>query len=289
MKFTKNQFFWLITAIFVSLWVLFSFTWNMKFPNDFASSYDSHRFGAVHVIFNVIFMLGSIALYITLLINLFDDDLDMLDNIIISRGRSRYQDKSDTDKVSLKINWKRLFKWGITLGIVVLLFIGGKNTYKGMITLYNTSVDYNYAYDQKVQEKVGYYDNMWKSYLQIDKNTNINKDVFIEVTKLIMDARKDGENIAWKWLQENQQIPYNEFTKFYSQLNSFIISKRDGYYNIEKDCQEIAYNNNKMLDIFPNNFYNKVLKCKYINFEYGFTSDRTDEVFKSKKENSIIE
>jgi hypothetical protein len=140
-----------------------------------------------------------------------------------------------------------------------------------------------------VQEKVGYYDNMWKSYLQIDKNTNINKDVFIEVTKLIMEARKDGENVAWKWLQENQQIPYNEFTKFYSQLNSFIISKRDGYYNIEKECQKIAYTNNKLLDIFPNNLYNKVLNCKHIEFEYGFTSDRTDEVFKSKKENGIIE
>lgn len=66
--------------------------------------------------------------------------------------------------------------------------------------------------------------------------------------------RKDGENVTWKWVQENQQIPFEEFTKFYTQLNEFIISKRNEYYNIEVECQKIAYENNKLLDIFPITF-----------------------------------
>lgn len=157
-----------------------------------------------------------------------------------------------------------------------------------MINLYNKSVDYNYVYVQKVQSKSGFYDNMWKSYLQIDKNTNVSKDVFIEVSKIIMENRKDGENVTWKWVQENQQIPFEEFTKFYTQLNEFIISKRNEYYNIEVECQKIAYENNKLLDIFPNNIYNKILKCKHIDFEYSFSSDKTNNVFSNKVENDII-
>ena len=100
-----------------------------------------------------------------------------------------------------------------------------------------------------------------------------------------MENRKDGQNVTWKWLQENQQIPYDEFTKFYSDLSVFITTQREGYFNIEKECQVIANRNNTLLDTFPNNIYNKVLKLNKIKFEYGFLSDSTNNVFKNKVEN----
>ena len=88
-----------------------------------------------------------------------------------------------------------------------------------------------------------------------------------------------------KFVQENQQIPYEEFTKFYADLSNFITSQREGYFNIEKECQLISNKNNTLLDTFPNNLYNKVLGCEKIKFEYGFTSDSTQAVFTSKREN----
>lgn len=100
-----------------------------------------------------------------------------------------------------------------------------------------------------------------------------------------MENRKDGANLTWKWIHENQNIDYNEFTKFYSELSAFITKQRAGYFAIEKECQSISNQNNTMLDTFPNNLYNKFLKCNRIKFEYGFTSDSTENVFKSKKEN----
>ena len=100
-----------------------------------------------------------------------------------------------------------------------------------------------------------------------------------------MENRKDGQNLTWKWLQENQQIPYEEFTKFYTDLSDFITSQRKGYFDIEKVCQSIANQNNTLLDTFPNNIYNKALRLERIKFEYGFTSDSTENVFKTKKEN----
>ena len=153
------------------------------------------------------------------------------------------------------------------------------------VSLYNLSKKYNNAYIQKVQEKEGFYDKLWKTYLTKEKITNINKETFLQVSKIIMESRKDGQNITWKWVHENQQIDYNEFTKFYTDLSNFITSQREGYFNIEKECQAIACANNILIDTFPNNFYNKFLKRPSIKFEYGFTSDSTQNVFKTKKEN----
>jgi hypothetical protein len=150
-----------------------------------------------------------------------------------------------------------------------------------MIDLYNTSISYRTAYDQKVQEKEGFADKMWSTYLQKEKITGISKDVFIEVTKIIMENRKDGANLTWKWLQENQQIPYGEFTKFYSDLSLFVATQREGYFEIEKQCQEISRANNAMLETFPNNLYNKILKIKRIDFKYGFLSEKTATTFKT--------
>ena len=177
----------------------------------------------------------------------------------------------------------------LKLGIVILIAIFLYNILVGninrMITMFNTSKQYQNTYTQRVQEKVGFYDKLWKTYLQKEKITNVNKETFLEVTKIIMENRKDGEQITWKWVRENQEIPYSEFTKFYADLSNFITEQREGYFNIEKECQKIANMNNTMLDTFPHNMYNKILKCPVINFQYGFTSDSTNSLFNSGIEN----
>ena len=119
---------------------------------------------------------------------------------------------------------------------------------------------------------MGFYDKLWKVYLQKNQIAEINKEAFIEVTKLIMQGRADGDKVAWKWVQENQQIPYEQFSKFYTDLSSFVFFQREAYFNIEKECMNIANQNNTMLDTFPNNIYNKVLKCKRIDFKYCYKS-----------------
>ncbi len=100
-----------------------------------------------------------------------------------------------------------------------------------------------------------------------------------------MENRRDGQNVSWKWLHENQQIPYEEFTMFYKDLSVFIAEQRKEYFDIEKTCQQIANQNNTLLDTFPNNIYNRYLHQEKIVFEYGFLSDSTNNVFKSKVEN----
>ena len=214
------------------------------------------------------------------------DSYDYVEELLGANKYAEKTDMPDSDRPHVKKrNYTIYLMWFL---VVVFIYNGFKlaiGVTSNCATLYNNSIIYHNNYIQKVQEKRGFYDKLWKTYLQKEKITNMNKDMFILVSKIIMENRKDGKNISWKWVRENQQIPYEEFTKFYVDLSNFIESQREAYFSIEKVCQGIANSNNTMLDTFPNNFYNKIVKCQKINFEYGFLSDSTDVVFKSKKEN----
>lgn len=167
------------------------------------------------------------------------------------------------------------------LALIYLLF----PLYNKSVTVYNTSKIYQNSYNQKTNQRLGFYDKLWKTYLQKEKITNLNKETFLEVTKLIMENRKDGANVSWKFISENQNIPYQEFTHFYKDLSIFIETQREDYYKLEVACQEVATANNLLLDTFPNNIINKVLRVPNIKFNYGLLSDSTNKVFKEKKEN----
>jgi hypothetical protein len=273
------EFIILFVLMFITLWL---FEDKVKIWGDIStnSSYDNAKFGWFHIGINILAICSIIATIASLLSEIDSDGFLSF----LYKKEDRDQDE-EKEKFNLNWNWKKIIKYGILIIIVIYLFGFIKNISKDNIKLYNTSKEYHNAYIQKIQEKMGFYDKLWKTYLQKDKITNINKETFILVTQIIMENRRDGEKLTWKWIQENQQIPYSEFTKFYADLSNFITSQREGYFNIEKECQTIANRNNTMLDTFPNNVYNKILKLERINFQYGFLSDSTINIFKSKKEN----
>lgn len=207
---------------------------------------------------------------------------------ILYKKKDSYRNEENSDYQhtnTFNFNFKKVFKWGLIIGGIILLYNLITPPIKGSISVFNASKSYQNYYNLKVQEKRGFYDKMWKTYLTKEKITNINKETFLTVSKVIMENRADGKNLTWKWVQENQKIPYEEFTKFYSDLSNFITEQREGYFRIEQECQEIARYNNTMIDTFPNNIYNKFLDCPRINFEYGILSDSTNNVFKSGVEN----
>lgn len=206
------------------------------------------------------------------------------------RNYSRDDDEDNEDetknKIDMKFNWRKIIGWAIAIVLVVLLFKLGKSVYQGSVFVYNQSKNYHNVYQQRVEEKQGYYDKLWKTFYEKKRIANLNKDVFRDITIIIMENRSDGENVTWKWLQENQHIPYEEYTKFYTDLTNFIHSQREGYYAIEKACQQIARQHNTLVDTFPNNIYNNwFLKQERIIFEYGMLSDSTLTVFETGVEN----
>jgi hypothetical protein len=281
-KFTRLQtqigaFILLVVLFFITLWL---YNTNFDIFGDKDKKWGWFHYGVTTIV-TIIGIVWAIISFWEL------DSKDTPLEFIYEDTENKYSKCDDNDDKPFNI-WKSIKKWIFWIIVIILIFklIGlTKTVYKDCKFIYNTSKLYHNTYTQKVQEKQGFYDKLWKTYLQKDKITNINRETFILVTQIIMENRADGKNVTWKWVRENQQIPYEEFTKFYTDLSNFITSQREGYFNIEKECQVIANKNNTLLDTFPNNLYNKALKLEKINFQYGFLSDSTINVFKTGKEN----
>lgn len=239
---------------------LTAFLWYVHFPFDA----ENGDFGAVHIIFNVLATIG-----VGFFAVWFVGDLTLLDKEI---------------KKEYTIPKKYIVIPLIFIGFIIFLSMCG-SPFSKMTEMYNKHIDYVNQYEKIEYERKSYFDKMYKTYLQKNNICEINKDVFIETTKIIMEGRHDGEHVAWKWVKENQHIPYEQFSTFYFNLSIFVHEQREGYYKLEKEAMEVVRAHNTMIDIFPNNMYNKVLNIDHMVFEPGFTSIHTDTVFTNKHEN----
>lgn len=273
---TKSKWIFWSVIIPVIMLLIMGLLWNTPLPGDYyeeiSKSFYVLRHSALHIIVNILLVVGAVMILIIGLVNGCDDKQGLFTH----------------NKTEIEVNWSFKRKYiGLIITILVCLFLYKfiSPVISNTIGLYNQSIVYQNNYKQKTDEKLGFYDKLWKVYLQKNQIATLNRDAFLEVTKLIMEGRADGSNVAWKWVQENQQIPYAEFTKFYSDLSDFVFSQREAYFKIEQECMAIANANNTMLDTFPNNMYNKIVNCKRIEFEYSFTSAKTKEVFRTGEEN----
>ena len=187
---------------------------------------------------------------------------------------------SDREGDYSNVNIKK--KWIVIPGIIILCWF--ISPIGSIIKLYNKNIEYTNQLDKQQYARKMFFDKLWKVYLQKYEICELNKNTFLEVTNMIMEGRHDGEQVTWKWLQENQNIPYSEFTKFYSDLSGFVNGQREEYYKLEEACMETVRQQNSMLDSFPNVMYNKVLGIQKLQYNPGFTSTHTEHVFKTKKE-----
>ena len=221
---------------------------------------------AISFVCYLFFGVSALIMFITALIKTFSEDCFI-----------------DTTKLDtpIKINLKYI---GIAV-LISLFCIGIKNPFRPAITMYNRNISYVNSFEKIQQERKMFYDKMWKTYLTKNTICELNRETFIKVTSIIMQGRSDGQNISWKIVHENQNIPYNEFTTFYADLSNFVTSQREEYYKLETQAMSIVQQQNSMLDSFPNNVYNRVLDIKKLKYNPGFTSPKTEEVFKYKSEN----
>lgn len=173
----------------------------------------------------------------------------------------------------------------IALGVVFVLAVISfvSSTYHGFTGFYNKTVDYKLEYEALKQKQVTTFDNNFLAFKEKYEIANVNKEAFIQVTNIIMSSRKDGINVAWKWMHENQQIPYTEFAEFYKDLSSFTASRYSENNAIELQKQRLVAEYNKMLVTFPNLIYNHFIKASPIEYKYGFVSEETSNKFNNNK------
>lgn len=169
----------------------------------------------------------------------------------------------------------------IIIALIVVLFVYSfsKMLYVNVTTFYNTEKSYQLNYAQLEQNQITTFDNNFLIFEEKYGIADINKETFVKVTEIIMSSRKDGQNVAWKWMHENQQIDYNEFTKFYTDLSNFTAERYKENNSIERQKQEIAKMHNFLISTFPGIIYNYFFKFEKLQYKEGFISNETKALF----------
>lgn len=155
-------------------------------------------------------------------------------------------------------------------GVIIILFTSFVlKVYDKGTTLFNQNKGFEMEYNSLCQKQKTNYDGYYQIFISKKENTSLNKDAFVEITNIIMSNRKDGKNLSWKWTQENQRIPFEEFTYFYKEISDIITERFKDNMVIEQSKQSIVKQQNLLISIYPNNIYNKFLKIPLLVYNEG--------------------
>jgi len=157
----------------------------------------------------------------------------------------------------------------------------------GFIGFSNDEVDLNNRFKQKMDERTAFYDKMWKTISGNAQVTLKADSSFKHNVDAIMAGRKDSQGLFMKWVQEsNPNANFDIIGKMYQNLANQIEGQRDGFFIEEKIIQGIVLEHNNLLQKFPGSFYNLFFSRKALEYK-PITSDRTDEVMKTGKDNNV--
>jgi hypothetical protein len=180
-------------------------------------------------------------------------------------------------------NLKSIRKIAI-IGAIVILVI---TLFSGFIGFSNREVDLKNRFTQKMDERTAFYDKMWKTLSQKSQVALKNDSSFAQNVNAIMTGRRDAPGLFMKWVTEsNPNANYDQVSVLYQDLSRAIEGQRDGFFMEEKMIQGIVLEHNNLLQKFPSSFYNLFFSRKALVYK-PITSDRTDEVIKSGKDNDV--
>lgn len=163
---------------------------------------------------------------------------------------------------------------------VLIVYSVIKGTYTKGVNFFNTAKNYELEYAQLERDQITTFDNNYLIFKDKSNITELSKETFITVTQIIFENRADGQNVAWKWLQENQPVDYKEFTKFYSDLSAFTRERYEENNGIERKKQQITKLQNQLLVTFPGVLYNYFFHFKMLTYKEGFITEETRILFK---------
>lgn len=171
--------------------------------------------------------------------------------------------------------------WLVLLGIPVIFLI---STYA---SFNNRDVDLRTTFEMQIKNRSALYDKMWKVISQKAQITKAYDSSFIRIVNAAMDPRKDGANIMMKWVTEsNPTLQALTVQELYKDLSRTIESERNAFFEREETLASIQQQHSKFLRSFPNNFYNIFMSRKELEYK-PITSDRTEDVMRTGKDNSI--
>jgi hypothetical protein len=165
----------------------------------------------------------------------------------------------------------------IIVPLLVLIFwiIGIKNQEVGLRNLFTA----------KHSERTTTYDKIWKTIAQKGKIAVKNDSSFQRVVQIQMTGHQDGENVTWKWIQQsNPTATYGEVSILYRDLSRAVEATREEFNEQEKVLQDIKLQHDNLRSKFPSSL---VVGGKSELPYRPITSDRTDDVIKTGKDNNV--
>lgn len=175
----------------------------------------------------------------------------------------------------------------VTIVVVALLSLSVLGVVNAVVSFSNDEITLRNTFDQKMKHRTAFYDGMWKTISQKSQITLKNDSSFQKNVMLIMDGRKDAPNVFMKWVTEtNPNANYSEVSKMYQDLSRTVESKRDDFLNEETVIQDVVLQHTNLITIFPGSFYNIFFHRTLLEYK-PITSDRTDEVMKTGKDNNV--
>lgn len=170
------------------------------------------------------------------------------------------------------------------LGVVTIIAI---IIISGVINTSNTEIVLRNKFNQKITERVSFYDKMWKIISQKGQVAVKNDSSFRANVDIIMTGRKDAQGLFMKWVQEtNPNANYEQVSILYQDLSRAIEAQREGFFGEEKVLQDVKFQHDNLLGKFPSGYILRHwMGRKHLEYQ-PITSDKTDEVFKTGKDNN---
>lgn len=179
---------------------------------------------------------------------------------------------------------RKIVKYAI-LGVIGLFVFG---TALSVISTSNHEVDLRNRFKQKMDERTAFYDKMWKTISQKSQVALRNDSSFAKNVNAIMAGRKDAGDLFMKWVQEsNPNANYDAVSSLYADLSRAIEGQRDGFFMEEKMIQSIVLEHDNIMTKFPSGWILSSFMGRTRLVYKPITSDRTDEVIKSGKDNEV--
>jgi hypothetical protein len=173
-----------------------------------------------------------------------------------------------------------------TLAILAIVFIPLFSIVGCAISQSNQEVELRNQFNQKITERTAFYDKMWKIISQKSQIALRNDSSFRQNINIIMEGRKDGQQVFFKWITEtNPNANYSEVSVLYKDLSRAVEAEREGFFNQEKVLQDIKLQHDNLLSRFPSTIIMSMLGRHHLVYK-PITSDRTDRVIESGKDNN---
>lgn len=176
-----------------------------------------------------------------------------------------------------------LVKLGLgVLGIVMLVVM-----ISSYISFQNETINIVARFEAKKDSRTAFYDKLYKIISQTSQIVVKNDQSFKENVKVIMDGRKDSEQVFMKWITEtNPNANFSEVSSMYKELARTIEAQREGFFVEETVLMDIVRQYKVHTTTFPNSFYNIFYGAKPLDYT-PIQSSLTQEVMRTGIDNNI--